>query len=168
MPMATLVPVSEYLSTSYRPDCEYLEGVILERHLGERDHSNTQMFVSGYLFSRRRQWRITVLPEQRVQVTPARFRVPDICVLNAEAPREPIITSPPLVCIEILSKEDTMSEMQERISDYLQFGVPDVWVIDPRKRRAWHFTAEGMHEAHDKLQATGRYIELPLAAIFED
>jgi len=52
--------------------------------------------------------RIRVVVEQRVQVKQTRFRVPDVCVLFAEAPTESIITHPPFLCVEILSKEDRM------------------------------------------------------------
>ena len=30
-----VVPLSQYLTTSYRPDCEYLDGELLERNVGE-------------------------------------------------------------------------------------------------------------------------------------
>ncbi len=35
--MATkaLIPVSEYLRTSYSPDCDYVDGEVQERNLGE-------------------------------------------------------------------------------------------------------------------------------------
>jgi hypothetical protein len=49
-----------------------------------------------------------------------------------------------------------MSEMQERIDDYLEFGVPYVWVINPINRRAFIYTPGAMHEAKrrhpDRLQ----------------
>src|SRR5579863_9214413 len=86
MQSATLVSVKEYLNTSYRPDCDYLEGTILERNVGEQDHSNLQMSLSAYLYNRRAQLGIRVYPEQRVQVTGQRFRVPDICVVLGDAP----------------------------------------------------------------------------------
>ena len=71
MNMATkpLVPVEEYLRMSFEgPDPEYLDGELLERNLGESDHSNVQMALSSYLYTRRKQLGIRVLPEQRVQV----------------------------------------------------------------------------------------------------
>ena len=37
------VPVEEYLSTSYQPDCEYDEGVVVERNLGEIEHAFLQI-----------------------------------------------------------------------------------------------------------------------------
>src|SRR5436190_963738 len=54
----TLMSVNDYLSTTFRPDCEYVDGVIVERNLGEKDHSTLQMAISAALFNRRtkRAW----------------------------------------------------------------------------------------------------------------
>src|SRR6476646_10307010 len=122
MQSATLVSVEEYLSTSYRPDREYVDGVVQERNLGERDHSRAQGLLCAYLVTREKQLGIEVFPEQRVQVTAHRFRVPDICVVLGAA-EEQVFTVPPFLCVEILSKDDTMTGMLERINDYLAFGV---------------------------------------------
>jgi len=42
MATGTLVSVEEYLNTSYSPDCDYVDGEVLERNLGEREHSELQ------------------------------------------------------------------------------------------------------------------------------
>jgi Uma2 family endonuclease len=146
--------VSEYLNTSYRPDCEYLDGELLERNVGEWDHSRLQMLLSGYLLNREKKWGILVVTEQRVQVKRTCFRVPDIAVLTGGAPSGPIIEEPPLLCIEILSRRDRMAEMQERIDDYLDFGVRFVWLIHPRTRRAFVYTKEGVIEVKDGILRT--------------
>jgi len=31
--------------------------------------------------------------------------------------------------------------MMDRLDDYLQFGVPNIWVIDPWKHRGWSVSA---------------------------
>ena len=168
MRTATLVSLDEYVTTCYRPDCEYLEGVLLERNLGDHDHSRLQMRLSGYLYDREKVWGIHVVPEQRVQVKPTRFRVPDVCVVKSDSPIEPIYTRPPFLCAEILSKDDRMSEMLERITDYLSFGVTFVWLLDPRNRQAWVYTAAGMHEVKDGLLRTrDPDITVPLAELFD-
>jgi len=149
VPTATTVPLNEYLTTSYRPDCEYLDGELLERNVGEWDHSRLQMLLSRFLSNREEQWGVLVVPEQRVQVKRTRFRVPDIAVLTGGAPSGPIIEEPPFLCIEILSRSDRMEEMQERIDDYLDFGVRYVWLIRPRTRRAFIYTREGVTEVKD-------------------
>jgi len=43
MDTTVLVTEEEYLSTSYEPDCEYEDGVLIERNVGERDHSWLQL-----------------------------------------------------------------------------------------------------------------------------
>ena len=165
MTTATLTPVAEYLSTSYRPDREFLDGIISERNVGEFDHSRLQSLLTIYLGMREKQWGILVLTEQRVQVTSSRFRIPDVCVVVGPHTGEQILTKPPLLCIEILSKDDRMSEMQERIDDYLEFGVPSVWVFDPRKQRAFVFTKGGMTEPIDRILQAGE-ITVPLTELF--
>jgi len=52
--MATSIqrPLAEYLGSTYRPDCDYVDGEVIERNVGERDHSRAQMRLSAYLFER--------------------------------------------------------------------------------------------------------------------
>src|ERR1035441_4642545 len=128
----TAVALSEYLNTSYRPDCDYLEGELLERNVGEWDHARLQGLVSSCLSNREKRWGIIVVLAQRLQVKAKRFRVPDITVLAGPRPASGIITEPPFLCIEILSPSDRVVEMQDRIRDYIDFGVRYVWLIDPR------------------------------------
>jgi Uma2 family endonuclease len=162
-----LMSMNDYLSTSFRPDREYVDGVIVERNLGEKDHSTLQMAISAALFNRRQEWGIHVFPEQRVQVKARRFRVPDVCVVVGQEPQEQIFTQAPFLCIEILSKDDRMSEMQERIDDYLAFGVAYIWLVDPRTKRAWVCTAAGMQEVTDGVLRTANPgIEVSLGEIF--
>jgi Uma2 family endonuclease len=154
MPSTTAVSLNEYLNTSYRPDCDYLDGELLERNVGEWDHSRLQMLLSRYLSNREKQWGIVVVPEQRVQVKARRFRVPDITVIAGGPPAGPIITEPPFLCVEILSPSDRLTEMQDRIGDYLSFGVRYVWLINPRTRQTFVYTSAGIHEVRDGVLTT--------------
>jgi len=168
MSSATLRSVQEYLATSFHPDREYVDGEIQERNLGEQPHSYAQTSLAAYLFNRRVHWGIRVLTEQRVQVSPTRFRVPDVCVLLTPAPRDPIVWQAPFLCVEILSPKDRVSRLNERLSDYFQMGVRYVWVLDPLARRAFCYTPGEMHEALDgMLRATNPDIEVPLQEVFE-
>ena len=166
MATSTQTPLAEYLATTYRPDCEYLEGEVVERDMGERDHSTAQMRISADLFERSGPLGIHVFPEQRVQVRPDRYRVPDIFVVLGPEPVEQVFTSPPFLCIEVLSRRDTMTSMQERIDDYLTFGVPFVWLIDPRLKRAYVYTTSGMTEAISVLRTRDPELTVPLAVVF--
>jgi len=134
MATSAVVPVNEYLRKSYRPDRDYVDGEIQERNLGERDHADLQTrFVFLLCLPENATW-VTARSELRVQVSPTRFRVPDVCVLRKTAPREQIVEQPPLLCIEVLSPEDTMLRTRERVRDFLAMGVPEVWIVDPALR----------------------------------
>jgi Uma2 family endonuclease len=163
---ATLVPLQEYLESSYRPDCDYLEGEILERNVGERDHSRLQTLLSRYLGNREGQWGIWVAVEHRIQVKARRFRVPDILVRLDGPPPGPIIEEPPFLCVELVSPTDRLAEMQERIDDYLSFGVRYVWLIYPTTRRAFVYTRDGVEEVKDGILKTQNpEIYVPLAEL---
>jgi hypothetical protein len=64
----TTILVEEYLHTAYRPDCEYVDGEVLERNVGEYPHSKVQGLLYAYLLRRRRNWAITPILEQRGSV----------------------------------------------------------------------------------------------------
>ncbi len=160
--------LSEYLSTTYRPDREYVDGEIVERNLGEYEHSRPLARLAGLFGAREAELDIVVLIGQRVQVTPSRFRIPDVCLLAADAPDEQIITHPPFLCIEILSKDDTVSSTVERLDDFLGMGVPNIWLIDPKNRRGYRYTSEGLLEAKDGvLRSSVEAVALPLAELFD-
>ena len=95
-----------------------------------------------------------------------RFRIPDVCVLAEGAPRENITKTPPCLCIEILSKDDRMSEIIDRIDDYFQMGVPVCWIIDPVKRHGWIATPGQLSEPLDGILRAGEF-EMPLAEVLE-
>jgi Uma2 family endonuclease len=166
--LPTLVSVDEYLHTVYEPDCDYVDGAIFQRNGGKKDHGKAQLAILLYLWERRNLWNIFPIQEQRVQLSPTRYRVPDICVVVGREPDEQIFTSPPFLCIEILSPEDRMSRMQQKIDDYLAFGVRYVWVVDPRTRKAWIYTSEGSREVRDgMLRTENPEILVPLDSVFE-
>jgi len=168
MTATTQVSVEEYLKTSYRPDCDYVDGEVLERNLGEYDHSRPQMRLIMFFGAREKEWRIRVVPEQRVQVNSSRFRIPDVCVVLADSPVEPIFRHPPFICIEILSKDDTFASVTERLDDYVAMGVPNIWVIEPHGRRGYAYSSDGFIEAKDgALRVADSEIAVPLASIFE-
>jgi Uma2 family endonuclease len=164
--MATevLVSVEEYLRTSYRPDCDYLDGEVVERNLGEKKHSRAQREILFFLGGRYPQLRELLFPEQRVQVRTNRYRIPDICIIAAEAADQEIITTPPDLCVEILSPEDTMTRTLDRIKDYFTMGVPTCWIIDPVSREGWVATPGHLEQAIDGI-LRARGIEMPLSEV---
>jgi Uma2 family endonuclease len=168
MGTSLLVSEEEYLTTSYEPDCEYDEGLLLERNLGEQPHGVLQLAIGSFLYERRKRFGIRVITEQRIRIAARKYRVPDVCVYLQPAPPDPVPSTPPFIVIEILSPEDRMSRVRKKIDEFLAFGGPYVWVIDPEARRADVYTASLIYEAKNGMLRT-EYpaIEVPLADLFQ-
>jgi Uma2 family endonuclease len=111
---------------------------------------------------------ITVVVEQRVQVSARRLRVPDICVVLGKT-KEQIFRTRPFLCVEILSPEDRMSRVEERVADYLSMGVRYVWILNPATKHVYVATAaEGICEFKGAvLRTEDPVLEMPLAEVFE-
>jgi Uma2 family endonuclease len=168
MGAAALVSVEEYLSTSYDDaDWEYVDGEVLERNLGEIDHSDIQGSALFYL-RRRYKHLAWVGPEVRVQVKARRFRVPDVSVVLGPKPAGRIVKTPPFIAIEVLSPEDRADRMQTKIADYLEFGVQYIWLLDPETKTAIVYTRNGITAVTEGVLRTAEpVIELPLAELFQ-
>ena len=166
MDSITLVPLSEYLRTTYRPDCDYLEGEVRERNLGERPHARLQSFFCRVFEANEDRWHAIALPEQRVQVRPNRFRIPDLCIVRTSDPDTPIVVVAPLLCIEILSSDDTLASTQERVDDYAAMGVEHIWVVDPWKRLAYHAGPQGYAPETSTLSIPGKPIAISVPELF--
>ena len=166
MPVAALVSVEEYMATTYRPDCDYVDGQVLERNVGKKSHSRTQGYALLWFGTRKAQLNFEAFVEQRIQVAKGRFRIPDLLLIAIPVPDEEVFTQPPYLCLEVMSPDDTMSSMQDRLDDYLKFGVRNIWVIDPWKRRAWTITGAGWHAVLDgMLRTADGLIALPVEEV---
>lgn len=163
-----LVSLYEYLHSVYRPDLDYIDGVLEERNLGEHDHADLQTELAVFFRIHRSEWKVKTVVEQRVQVSPTRFRVPDLTVMAASWKRTPIVMEAPLLCIEVLSPEDRFSRIRARCEDYFRMGVPEAWIFDPAKREVLVLRPDGSMTTHrdGSLQLEGTPIEVPLADIF--
>lgn len=162
----TLISVEEYLRTSFHPDCHFIDGKVVERNVGRTKHSHAQAETAVWFAQRRDTLRLQPLTGLRVRVAALRVRVPDVVIAEIPIREEDVFTSPPYVCIEIMSPDDTKGSTQPSLSDYLNFGVPNIWVIDPWKHRGWVVTASGWEKADDGMMRTadGR-VAMPLSDV---
>jgi len=163
-----MISLEEYMASAYEPDCDFVDGTLEQRNVGEWDHAQLQSEIITYLKRNYKATGIRVLPELRIRVTPRRVRIPDVCVFLTN-PMQRVPTTPPFLCIEILSPEDRMSRVEVRINDFLAMGVKTVWVLDPETRQAYTATAtEGLREVKTGvLRTEAPVIEMPLADVFE-
>jgi len=162
-----LISVREYLQTSYSPDCEYVDGRIMERNLGEKDHSLLQKYFTMLFGLHEEEWGIVVYPELRTQVALTRYRIPDVLVVRAGVEFERILEVPPLIAIEILSSGDKWSDVQEKIDEYVAFGTENIWIFDPARRLVWTANLGKLHPVEDvALTVPGTPIRVVLSEAF--
>jgi len=107
--------------------------------------------------------------EAHMRVTATRYRIPDVVAILGGRPKQRFITEPPFIVVEIISPDDRVDEMEERLRDYLVFGIPNIWVLNPRFRQAFVRTAGAAIEITDGfLRTQDPDLEIPLAEIFAD
>ncbi len=135
MATSVLIPISEYLTTAYHPDREYVDGEVLERNVGKWEHSRVQALLAAWFCQHEQEWMVQTATECRTQVSSTRVRIPDVVLVQGGAQPE-ILTRAPLLVVEILSPDDTYSDTQQRAQDYLLMGAKTIWIIDPDTRTA--------------------------------
>lgn len=161
------VSEEEYLRTSYRPDCDYVDGKVEERNVGEFEHGRVQFVLLQIFGNHEDEWKIVTVPECRLQVGPKRYRIPDVLILRRGQKVDRIVREAPLLCIEVLSPEDTWAKMRSRLNDYLAMGVQHVWCFDPEAREARRYTADGFEVVREAdLTVSGTPIRVNVAEVF--
>jgi Uma2 family endonuclease len=165
----TLISLEEYLSTSYSPDREYRDGVVMERNLGDYEHSFLQGRLTIYFGNGRKLWNVEVFPELRIRVREDWYPIPDVCLYPLPAPRERVPSSPPLLWIEILSPDDRMTDVWRKADELIANGVPYVWIIDPETLESELRTPSGIQRVPDKtLRLEGSPIVIPLLEVIDE
>jgi Uma2 family endonuclease len=167
MGTTTQIPVEEYLAASYSPDKEFVEGVLLERNVGEKPHSKLQRNLVVALSPRYPS--VHVWPELRMRSVNNRHRIPDVCVTLTE-PETDVLQDPPYIAIEILSKDDAMSDVLEKLAEYAAIGTPNIWLFDPRTRHMYTYQTGILQQVTAEAIATtgDPRVELTRAQIFQD
>ena len=167
MATTTEVPLDVYLHTSYHPDREWVAGELKERNVGNRPHSIVQKFFMKFFLALEKEHHLLVYSELRTQVAASSYRIPDVLVLRDDDPFTAIVHTPPLLCIQILSPDDRMADLWEKIEDYSAMGVKAVWVVDPQRRRAF-VLEDGALLPADRLTLPGTPITARTDEIFAE
>jgi Uma2 family endonuclease len=165
MATATLISLETYLTTSYEPDCDFVDGMLEDRNVGEYDHNIVQRAILIWFYLHEREWRIRAIQEQRTRVASTRVRIPDVCVFSRDVPIEQVFTRPQLIAIEVLSPEDRHSRIEARMNNFRSFGVPNLWVVDPETRSGWDLS-DGNWVRKERLEVAGSPIYLSLPELF--
>lgn len=164
MSAATHISEAQYLRSTYEPDAKYLDGEIRERHEGTYDHADWQQAIQRWFAEHAKEWKIRPVPEVRIRVRAGRYRIPDVSVLDRADPEEQVPSRPPIAVFEVLSPEDTVQELNEKLDDYAAMGIPQIWVVDPKTGNFKRF-ADGSLMPLSRFAYPDRGIEFEVAEI---
>ena len=152
----TSLSVVEYLSGSFTPACEYIDGTLRQKPMPTKLHAFMQFLLVTLL----REQGVEALAEVSVRVSPTRYLIAD--VIADVAIEDPYPTHPVNLCVEILSPEDRLSAVFTKCEEYHAWGVLCCWVLDPVKQTAWEYHA-GCDPAKMDLGATLRAGKLAIS-----
>lgn len=164
-PPVTGVSVEEYLKTSYKPACDYLDGVLRQKPLPTRKHGLLQSRLCQLINVAFPQ--LEAVPELTVRIRERRYLVPDVAVQRTDHIQDPYPLDPVHLCIEVLSPEDRVSELFAKCEEYHAWGVKTTWIVDPDNERAWEYrSGERPREIPAEGSLTAEGVAIPLAEIF--
>jgi len=167
MATATQVTIEQYLQTPFEPDAEYVCGEVQERNVGEYEHNTVQRAILLWFHLHDKAWQIRTIQEQKTRLTSGNVRIPDVSVWRRDVPVQPVFDKPQLIAIEVLSPEDRQSRVQEKIEDYCEFQVLNIWVVDPIKRLGWD-CSDGNWARKERFEVAGSPIYLELRELFKE
>jgi len=168
--MSVSAPISleQYFAIDTKPYFEYVNGELVQKAMPTNLHSELQFWLGYLLLLALGPERNRIKTEQNCQLSESVIRLPDICILQQNTPRgEFAVKLPPLLCVEILSPSDRLSDTVKKCQDYLRWGVPSCWILKPESEEAWNVTLIGIDPipADGVLQAGS--ISIPLKDVFQ-
>ncbi len=161
------VSLETYLNTRYRPDCDFVDGELQGRNNCLQPHSAAMAMLGGMLFPDAQSAGMRAALSCRVKIHETRYRVADICVYKP-MPADTEAEVVPALCVEVVSVEQSVTDMTERVADYLMLGVADVWLWDPARRQAWVATEDGIKQELEVLSALSGKLQVSVARLVED
>jgi len=130
-PSLPSVSEDEYFEDGLWAEFEYVNGTLVPRNIGSRDHarmvSRIDQLLGHYPQIQAYAGFVLSIPWRNT------YRVPDICCYPADVdPAETLENQPPpLAIFEVQSKTDTLSNMVEKCDEYHRLGVLHVFIVDP-------------------------------------
>jgi Uma2 family endonuclease len=167
MTTATQISLEQYLRTPFEPDAEYVRGEVQERNMGEYEHNTVQWAILSWFRQHDKTWQTRTIQEQRTRLTSGNVRLPDVSVWRRDVPIQPVFNQPQLIAVEVLSPEDRHSRVQEKIDDYCNFQVANIWIVDPIKRIGWD-CSDGNWTRKECFEVAGSPIYLDLPNLFTE
>ncbi len=144
---------------------ELVDGTLVEKAMGARES------FLGTLISR---WMSNFVEEAgdtgmvlgvdgTLKIMPGLVRIPDVSYTSwdklpgRKVPSKPVPSLLPDLAVEVVSKGNTRGEMKRKLAEYLEVGIPEIWMVFPKSRsvRVYRSATESVkYESADTLVST--------------
>jgi Uma2 family endonuclease len=133
------------------PGYEFIDGQLVEKSMGaESSWVAGEVYDQVKAYCRRTGFGLTFMADLGFQCFPAKpgqVRKPDVAVLRCDPatyvrPRGWVIEVPVLV-VEVVSPNEAAYDLADQVNDFRAAGTPLIWVIDPPRRQATVYRADG-------------------------
>jgi Uma2 family endonuclease len=169
-PSLPSVSVDDYFTGGYETAWEYVDGVLVSRNSGSRDHARMVARLIELLVSQNH--RVTSYAGFVLSTSETKYRVPDVvCYQAGVVPSDDFDEqTAPAAIFEILSKTDPMAEMQQKCSEYRQIGTENIFIIDLINKAVLIPSGPGFKplEQQLELEVNGQTIVIPFTDLFRD
>jgi len=118
-----------------------------------------------YFHLRRKYTGVWVIPELRSQTRKTRLRLPDVTV-TLVPPQARYLVDAAFLAVEVLSEDDPMSKVIEKLEEYSEKGVANIWLIDPRLEKMFIYRAHALEEVQAVIATENPRMELTREEVF--
>ena len=161
----TAISLERYLHTTFHDiDREFRDGEIVKRSLLDYLHGRVQGAIFAFFWALRTELALFPCVETRMRLRSNLVLIPDVAVFYPDEPAR-VPDTPPLVVAEVLSLDDRLTAVRDKLEEYKAWGVPHVWLVDPHGKRLY-CCDKGLTEI-TSLQIPELGIELLPNRIFE-
>ena len=160
------IRAEDYLRMTFEHDAEFVHGEIVERGMPTYVHGRLEGLIFAEFDRLRRSHGLYPCLEVRMKIATDLYRISDVAVLTAPASQE-VPEKPPLVVVEIISKDDRYSHVRQKLEEYREWGVAYIWVIDPSMKRFWLYNEFGLQNV-SSLTLSEYPFQLTPAELFAD
>jgi Uma2 family endonuclease len=167
MATKTQIRAEDYLRMTFEHDAEFVHGEIVERSMPDLTHSRIQTLIAFLFESLRQSHRLYGYVELRMKVAAGVYRIPDVAAFARIPQDQQVPDKPPLVVMEILSKDDRHVDLMQKLEEYHNWGVTHIWVIDPSLKRLSLYTGVGLQNV-SSLSLAGYPFQLTPAELFAE
>ena len=131
----TQIRSEDYLRMTFEHDAEFVHGEIVERGMPDLIHGRIQSLIVIEFGKLTRAHHLYPCVEVRMKVAPGVYRIPDVAAFAPTLPEQAVPDKPPLVVVEILSKDDRQTDLMQKLEEYREWGVAHICVIDPSTKQ---------------------------------